>query len=180
MYLKKTRIVWPRSKALVLVEWNTTENSMVCVTQNSSWPAHAWDLGRQWYKKPHVWKIQGIISLIPLVNEREWHCLLFSPDGCVVGSSSSQWESGHCLVKGSGTPGISRSAYEHFDEILQETSEMLGSWEVGLFLWPRCMNYPVGDQLPLKTPHNYVPTPFPHRLSLLTIYSWLTRVSVHL
>lgn len=51
-----------------------------------------------------------------------------------MGSSSSQWESGHRLGNGSGTHEVTRSAYEHFDEILQEISEMLGSWEGGLFL----------------------------------------------
>ena len=85
-----------------------------------------------------------------------------------MASNSFQWERRHCLGKGSGALGITRSAHEHFDEILQEILEMLGGSEGGLFaieghvladrgpVWQK-INYNEKNQ-------NYLSTPFPHSL----------------
>ena len=77
--------------------------------------------------------LQRIINLMSFHNKRGRHSLFLSPDHCIMASNSFQWERRHCLGKGSGALGITRSAHEHFDEILQEILEMLGGSEGGLF-----------------------------------------------
>lgn len=87
-------------------------------------------------------------------------------DYCIMGSNSLQWDRGHWLGKGSGPLGITRSAQEHFEEILQEISEMLEGSKSGLFAtegwvcisrWVPCL---MKDQFQLKGPDLFFP-PFP-------------------
>ena len=89
-------------------------------------------------------------------------------DYCIMGSNSLQWDRGHWLGKGSGLLGITRSAQEHFEEILQEIS---GS-KSGLFAtegwvcisrWVPCL---MKDQFQLKGPDLFFPS-FPHSLSFI-------------
>ena len=105
--------------------------------------------------------------------------ILFSShqDHCTMGSNSLQWERGHWLGKGSGALGITRSAQEHFEEILQEISEMLEGSKSGLFAiegwvcisrWVPCL---MKDQFQLKGPdlliHPFPPQPVLYRLSTI-------------